>query len=214
MTKTAKAVSRREERVKRRRAQIIDAARICVRDDGFHAASISRISATAAMSAGHIYKYFENKEAIMTALIEHDMDEFMLLIAQVHPSSDQNIESLIESFATKLPAILQGDRTALWLEIQAEAGRNPRVKEMARRAANRFRETIRAVITPLLATNTVADIDTRVEMMLICMHGLGLQASVHSDRGVHALATSIDNVFRTVLSADLKSFEPGKVKAA
>lgn len=214
MTKTAIAISRREDRVKRRRTQIIDAARACVRDDGFHAASISRIAATAAMSAGHIYKYFENKEAIMTALIEHDMDEFMLLISQVVRPENRNIESVIDSFVTKLPSILESDRTALWLEIQAEAGRNPRVKEMAQRAANRFRETIRKVIEPVLEGNTEEEIDTRVEMLLICMHGLGLQASVHTGRGVHALATATEFVFQTVLSTALQSVVPRKVKAA
>ncbi|WP_340312933.1 TetR/AcrR family transcriptional regulator [Rhizorhabdus argentea] len=206
--------ARREERIKRRRTQIIDAARACVRDHGFHAASISRIAATAAMSAGHIYKYFENKEAIMTALIEHDMDEFMLLISQVVQSENRSIESIIESFVTKLPSILEGDRTILWLEIQAEAGRNPRVKEMAVRAARRFLETIRKVIDPVLEGYTEEELENRAEMLLICMHGLGLQASVHSGSGVSALPTSVGFVFQTVLSTAFQPVAPRKVKAA
>lgn len=214
MTKTAIAISRQEERIERRRTQIIDAARACVRDDGFHAASISRIADTAGMSAGHIYKYFENKEAIMTALIEHDMDEFMLLISEVDQSENRSLKSLMDSFVTKIPSILESDRTALWLEIQAEAARNPKVKEMAQRAADRFRETIRKVIEPVFEENTEEEIDTRVEMLLICMHGLGVQASTYSGEGVRALATATEFVFKTVLSTSLKTVIPSKVKAA
>lgn len=200
MNKTAATILRREERIKRRRTQIIDAARACVRDDGFHAASISRISATAALSAGHIYKYFKNKEAIMTALIEHDMDEFMLLISQVGQSKNRSTDALISSFVTELPSILDSDRTALWLEVQAEAARNPKVKEMAERAANRFRETIRKVIEPVLEWATEEELDIRVEILLISMHGLGLHSSVHLGSGARAIATAVEFVFRAVLS--------------
>ena len=214
MTKTAAAILRREERTKWRQTQIRNAARACVLDEGFHAATISDIAAAAAMSKGHIYKYYENKEAIMIALIEHDMHEFMLLISQVDQSEDRSIDSLVESFVNKLPAILKSDRTALWLEVQAEAARNPRVKEMAVKAANYFRETIRKVIEPVLEGPIKQELDIRVEMLLISMHGLGLQATVHSDAGSGALATAVEFVFRTVLSTAPQPVVARKVKAA
>lgn len=166
------------------------------------------------MSAGHIYKYFENKEAIMTALIEHHMDEFSVLIAEIDQSEKRTVQSLVQSFVAKLPSILKDDRTALWLEIQAEAGRNPRVREMSILSANRFRETIRKVIEPVLEGNTEEEIDTRVEMLLICMHGLGLQASAQSGSGFLALATAVELTFQTMLTTGLQSVAPRKVKAA
>lgn len=165
------------------------------------------------MSAGHIYKYFENKEAIITALIEHHMDEFTLLITQVDQSQNRSIESLVESFAAKLPAILKSDRTALWLEIQAEAGRNPKVKEMAERSARRFLETIRKIIKSVLDEDSEQELDERAEMLLICMHGLGIQASVLSGGTAH-LATAIRFVFQTVLSQNLQPVVAKTVRAA
>lgn len=214
MAKTPATIARQEERIKRRRTQIIDAARLCVRDEGFHAATISRISATAALSAGHIYQYFKNKEAIMTALIEHDMDEFMLLISQVDQSENRSVDSVIDSFVTKLPSILESDRTALWLEIQAEAGRNPKVKEMAERATERFRETIRKVIEPVLEWTTEEELDFRIEMLLISMHGIGLHACVYAGGGVRAIAPAVEFAFRTLLSTAPQSVAARKVKAA
>lgn len=214
MTKTAAAILRREERTKRRETQILDAARVCVLAEGFHAATISRIAAAAAMSKGHIYKYYENKEAIMLALIEHHMHEFMLLISQVDQSEDRSVDSVVQSFVSKLPAILASDRTSLWLEVQAEAARNPRVREMAAKAANYFRETIRKVIEPVLEGSIKEELDFRAEMLLISMHGLGLQATVHSDAGVGTLATAVEFAFRTVLSTVSQSAVARTVKAA
>lgn len=212
MTKTAAAISRREERTMRRQAQIIDAARTCVLDEGFHAATISRIAAAAAMSKGHIYKYYENKDAIMIALIERHMHEFNSLISQVDQSKDRNVDSLVDSFVKKLPAILESDRTSLWLEVQAEAARNPRVKEMAVKSANYFRDTIRKVIEPVLVGATKEDIDFRVEMLLVSMHGLGLHATVHT--GVGALAIAVEFAFRAVLSTTSQSVVARNDKAA
>ena len=214
MTKTPAAISRRDERTKQRQAQIRNAARACVLNEGFPAATISRIGAIAAMSKGHIYKYYENKEEIMIALIEHDMNEFMLLISQLGQPKDQSVDSLIESFVSKLPAILDSDRTALWLEVQAEAARNPRVKEMALKAANYFRETIRKVIEPVLEGIIKEELDLRVEMLLISMHGLGLKATVHSDASVRGMSTATEFVFRTVLSTAYQSVGTRKVQAA
>jgi len=48
-----------------RRAQIRAAAGECFRQHGFHGTSIAQISKRAGMSTGHIYHYFENKEAII-----------------------------------------------------------------------------------------------------------------------------------------------------
>lgn len=213
MTKTAAAISRRDKRIKQRQTQIRDAARACVRDEGFHAATISRIAAAAAMSKGHIYKYYENKEAIMIALIEHDMHEFMLLISQLGQSDSRSAGALIDSFVSELPAILDSDRTALWLEVQAEAARNPIVKDMAIKAANYFRETIRKVIEPVLEGSTPQDIDMRVEMLLISMHGLGLKATVHSGSGAASLATAVEFVFRAVLSTDPHALAAPRIRA-
>jgi TetR/AcrR family transcriptional repressor of uid operon len=46
-------------RAEARRTQILDAAENCVREYGFHRASISKISTASGMGAGHIYHYFQ-----------------------------------------------------------------------------------------------------------------------------------------------------------
>src|SRR5271168_2700713 len=61
------------QRSLRRRRQVLDAAEACFRRHGFHAASMASVAAEAGMSVGHIYRYFENKEAIVAAIVERDL---------------------------------------------------------------------------------------------------------------------------------------------
>jgi TetR/AcrR family transcriptional regulator, repressor for uid operon len=46
-----------------RREQVLDAAAHCFRRHGYHGASMAEIAGAAAMSPGHIYHYFQSKEA-------------------------------------------------------------------------------------------------------------------------------------------------------
>ena len=116
---------RREERVRRRQAQILDAARACVRADGFHAASMSRICAEASMSVGHVYKYFATKEAIMIALVERDFEDFMSHVTRLRSVGKPDVEVVINEFLNDILWFLDYDRAALSLETLAESARNP-----------------------------------------------------------------------------------------
>src|ERR1700676_2390852 len=53
-----------------RRVQILKAAEDCFRRDGLRGASIDDICTAAHMSPGHLYHYFDSKEAIIEALFE------------------------------------------------------------------------------------------------------------------------------------------------
>ena len=58
-----------------RRNQVLCAAADCFRRKGYHGAGMAEISKTAGMSAGHIYNNFTNKEAIIEAIIQRNMEE-------------------------------------------------------------------------------------------------------------------------------------------
>src|SRR5256886_2945704 len=51
-----------------RRSQILEAALICFAKRGFHQTSMHDISSEAGISVGLIYRYFENKEALISAM--------------------------------------------------------------------------------------------------------------------------------------------------
>ncbi|MCB9525506.1 MAG: TetR/AcrR family transcriptional regulator [Myxococcales bacterium] len=53
-----------------RRAQILAAARQCFLERGFHATKVERIARQAGLSKGAVYFHFENKRALLEALVE------------------------------------------------------------------------------------------------------------------------------------------------
>src|SRR5690606_38156830 len=126
-TTTAGESSRSEAR----RAQILAAARACFRRHGFDGASIAQISREAGMSAGHIYHYFENKEAIIAAIAEQDLDRLLEMTAELRAARDI-LAAIAECSADGVRDNLEPEEAALKLEIVAEAARNPRVAEIVR----------------------------------------------------------------------------------
>jgi len=66
-----------------RRQQILDAACDCVRQAGFHGASMAEIAKAAGLSVGQIYRYFENKEAIIAAIVAQDLAEMREKFAEM-----------------------------------------------------------------------------------------------------------------------------------
>src|SRR3981081_3943331 len=75
-----------------RRTQILNAALVCFAKRGFHQASMHDISAEAGISVGLIYRYFENKEAVISAMADRHKKE-------IHDSLERakQARSLLES---------------------------------------------------------------------------------------------------------------------
>ncbi len=119
-----------------RRAQILAAAADCFRRGGFHGASIAQISKAAGMSAGHIYHYFENKEAIIAAIVEQDLARVLTLTAELRSARDVR-DAMIERVAEGVAEHLDPQAAALRLEVVAEAARNPDVARIVRSADGR-----------------------------------------------------------------------------
>ncbi len=131
-----------------RRAQILCAAETCFCEHGFHGASIAQISAAAGMSAGHIYHYFENKEAIIAAIVGQNEQVVVQAIDSLREADDV-LEAMEQRIISKLEDHLGCGNVALRLEILAEAARNPRIAAIVRAADERIRtnaiQTLRAV---------------------------------------------------------------------
>lgn len=58
-----------------RSTQILNAAIICMREKGFHNASIKNVAKCANISTGLIYRYYKNKDALIEALVINVTDK-------------------------------------------------------------------------------------------------------------------------------------------
>ena len=76
-----------------RRTQILEAAVICFAKHGFHQASMHDISAEAGISVSLIYRYFQNKEAVIAAMADRHKEEISDLLERARQAP-----TLLESF--------------------------------------------------------------------------------------------------------------------
>jgi AcrR family transcriptional regulator len=118
-------LSRVGTRADAQRDRILCAAQKCFIEYGFHAASMASIADAAQMSAGLMYRYFDNKDAIVLAIIERQIEEKRSAIRQLH-STDiaARLLQIFEQWRTGDPRIMSA---ALFLEMSAEATRNPQI---------------------------------------------------------------------------------------
>lgn len=203
MVRSAEATLRQQKRAERRREQVINAARVCVRSGGFHAASMSQIAAEAGMSVGHIYQYFDNKDAIIRELSQSDFDEFMLRITELNLASSYTIDDVVSTMVSKAAWLLDIDRAAISREVFAEAPRNPRVAEILKHFNSRFREIVRAIVGPLLKDLAPSDVDMRIEMMLVLTQALPLHAGMHPSGNDEILIAGYEYSLRSMLRKPL-----------
>ena len=122
-------------RAEARRRQVLEAASTCFRQHGFHATSIARISQAAGMSPGHIYHYFQNKEAIVAGIVEQNLSEFVELAQQLDKANETGnfVDALMAQIDAGVGKQTDGARASLNLEILAEAARNPEVASALQR---------------------------------------------------------------------------------
>lgn len=117
-----------------RRRQIVDAASDCARRSGFHGASMAEIAQTAGLSVGQIYRYFENKEAIIAAIVARDMAEMRDKFSELQGGREPVLDAILNKCATAVEDLYDPARAALMLEVVAEAARNPGVAAIVRQA--------------------------------------------------------------------------------
>ena len=108
-----------------RRSQILDAAIICFAKRGFHPTSMHDISAEAGISVGLIYRYFENKEAVIATMAERHKNQIQDLLQQAAqaPSLLESLEILFTAHCCEEPKL----QSAFVVDLYAEAARNPKV---------------------------------------------------------------------------------------
>jgi AcrR family transcriptional regulator len=114
-----------------RRSQILEAALVCFAKRGFHQTSMHDISAEAGISVGLIYRYFENKEAVISAMADRHKQEISEVLerARLAPTLLESLEILFTAHCCEdAPHVV----SAFVVDLYAEASRNPHVAHLVR----------------------------------------------------------------------------------
>ena len=170
-----------------RRSQILEAALVCFAKRGFHQTSMHDISGEAGISVGLIYRYFENKEAVISAMADRHKKEIteMLERARQAPSLLESLEILFTAHCCEdAPQVV----SAFVVDLYAEASRNQHVADLVRDVL----ETAMAGVRDLIARapeshNAGSDLtpDELAELIFAVARGM-LMLDVLRPRGMTA----------------------------
>jgi AcrR family transcriptional regulator len=192
-----------EARSRAQRERILDAARKCFVEHGFHAASMAGIAATAHMSVGLIYRYFESKNDIIVAIIEQQLTLLRADLALLDNSA--NLASrLAEGCGTCASSQALPLSPALFLEMSAEATRDPKIAA----ALNAFDAAVRGDIAAWLSRDHVNGgyglpeklSPVRALMLQCIIDGLKVRAAREPSLDKTLLKNALDQILSVLLS--------------
>ncbi len=129
-----------------RRAQILDAARACFLERGFHQTSMDDILTRAHVSAGGAYRYFSGKDEIVAAIAHETVSSITAAIDAL--TVDEPPPTLAETIP-RLVAL--ADQIAdgpgrLALMVWGEAQTDPAIAALAQTEASRVRAAVHELI--------------------------------------------------------------------
>ncbi|WP_433160921.1 TetR/AcrR family transcriptional regulator [Kribbella sp. CA-247076] len=177
-----------EEHRLARRQQIVDAARRCVIEEGFHKTTMADVIRESGLSAGAVYGYFKSKEEIVAAIAEQALgtvDElFGKLLTSEQPLSPF---AALEAALEQVIAIAErpgGDVTRVGIQAWAEALHNPVILAIAQGKYSYLRSHFEEVARRGQADGTVdPSVDPRhiAQAMFGVVPGFVLQRLIMGD---------------------------------
>lgn len=149
-SEAAPAVCLRTGKANARREKVIKAARTLFAEAGFHNTGMAQISKESGVLVGQIYRDFANKEAIVAAMVEQDLDEFLYdgVLCNACATGDH---AAVRAWIADFVACEEVEDARIFAEITAEAARNERIAAIFHMIDQRLRQQL------VLALRIIAD---------------------------------------------------------
>lgn len=135
---------RTERLAEQHRREIVDAAERLVKGNGLHQLKLRDIAKESGKSLGNLYNYFQNKEAIIEALVEREKES---LPNGFEPLPGEDYKSMLRRHLEQMAdAYLDPDSLLLAISVAGEALVNPGVHKIMVAANRRIVEHVVALI--------------------------------------------------------------------
>lgn len=162
-----------------RRIEIIEAARKCFLEKGFHNTTMQDIYTATNLSPGAVYNYFSSKEEIVIASIKRYTDWSISSLESL--ISENPDESFIKYFQFLFSSITQNDIAkdfSVSLDFYSEATRNSSIRETMIKSMN---ATGLKLIEPVKRKQRAGMINSRLDPLSIAhvMVGMVFASAVH-----------------------------------
>ncbi len=189
--------------VQSRRLQVLEAASDCFRRRGYHGAGMAEISKTALMSPGHIYNYFDNKEAIIEAIIQRDMEEMFSVFNGFLQAEGPLLDVMLAGCEDGVDKHLDVEKGALKLEMISEAARNDKVALSLQATDVEARRLMKQLLRrdgSLVRDLPEPELDSRISVMFALFGGLMIRRVLNPQLERDAVLIALKPVMRTLLS--------------
>ncbi|WP_428410328.1 TetR/AcrR family transcriptional regulator [Hyphococcus sp.] len=173
------------------RERVLRAAERSFVASGFHGARMAQIAKEAQMSPGHIYHYFESKEHIIAEMIRAHYEEKKITVERYRDAGEKVVELMIDNLRDNVASTTDPFWSTLMLEIAAEATRNP---EIANSIRNMDKELKTRVISYLKTSIDKDDLESRLEVFVALMQGIGIRNILNPDLDKEAVIRIIQEV--------------------
>ncbi|OCK55419.1 TetR/AcrR family transcriptional regulator [Bradyrhizobium sp. LMTR 3] len=155
----------------KKRQEILGAAMRCFLRSGLKGASTAEICAEAGISPGHLYHYFDTRDAIVAALIEGRLEK----VTEQLKAGIQGARSIVETLAPELEGQPGGAAAmALIFDMMAESKRNPEMGKIV----NSHNRGIREILVEMLRygqsrgeVEAKLDLEVAATTIMALMHG-------------------------------------------
>jgi len=186
-----------------RRKQILDAARDAFRTHGFHAASMAVVASGAKMSVGQIYRYFDNKEAIVAAIVGEHIEEFMRDLTMIASAEGPLAERLLNNFIQAMRRNIDNGFFSLTYEVRAEAARHPALRTVLVSKDRQIQDSIMDLMASTdLSCLSRAELSVRAEQVCLLFEGVVARIGRHTDFDLSMIKTLVGPLLTAVLTSD------------
>lgn len=120
------------ERSEETRERVIKAAIQCIAEDGYKHASVTRIAERSGVSWGGIQHHFGTKDAIIQAVLDNALDEFLLDSRRISPT-DETLENRVKVMVEGAWRLMNRPGFLAFLEIMLSHRHQPARRDPAHR---------------------------------------------------------------------------------
>lgn len=171
------------------RNAILDAAQRCFVKDGLRGTSIARICAEAKISPGHLYHYFESKEAIVDALTQIVLTQATERFGKTLQSADAVADLFSETHRSRSRA--NSGAQPIVLDILCEAVRSPGLAQVLQRHSNAVQQMLAEFLTKGQASRQIdptLDVNATAALLIGLIDGLKIMGvrNLKQDRAAMA----------------------------
>lgn len=199
------STQRNTERAIAQRERILNAAQSCFIRHGFHSAGMAMVAEAANMSPGLIYRYFPSKSAIILAIIQRQLEEAREGIRKLYGARDFacGVYDCYDQWRSADPLVMNA---TLFLEMSAEAARDPAIAAALRASDRSLREELSNWMSadPSQGGKGLSPEMARVRSIsLMCfVEGLAIRALREPDLPPEELKAAIDHFLQGLFASE------------